>query len=147
VGAVSLTKKLAIGLKTSLAIAEDLKIRYGTADPRAVRPEELVTVTTVDESGGRTVQRAELTSIIEARMRELFEKIGEQIAAGDHGGMLPERRTSDARAHVALRPLADGGQHVPDERRLALLRHPRLEMLSGHHAGEALLFGRDAVVE
>lgn len=89
IGGNNVTNDLAIGLKTSIQVAEDLKVRYGTADLAAVEPEELVTVETLGDGQARTVQRAEIASIIEARMRELFEKIGSEIAAAGHGGVLP----------------------------------------------------------
>ncbi|HEX5450806.1 MAG TPA: cell division protein FtsA [Candidatus Limnocylindrales bacterium] len=89
IGGNNVTNDLAIGLKTSLQVAEDLKIRHGTADLASVQPEELVTVDTLAEGQARTVQRAELASIVEARMRELFEKLGEEIEAAGHGGVLP----------------------------------------------------------
>jgi cell division protein FtsA len=88
-GGNNVTNDLAIGLKTSLQVAEDLKVRHGTCNVASVAPEELITVETFDEGENRTVQRAEIASIIDARMREVLEKIGEQIEAAGHGGMLP----------------------------------------------------------
>ena len=89
IGGNNVTNDLAIGLKTSLQVAEDLKLRHGTCDLAAVHPEELVTVEVLGEESGRTIQRAELCDIIEARMRELFEKLREEIAEAGKGGMLP----------------------------------------------------------
>jgi cell division protein FtsA len=89
IGGNNVTNDIAIGLKASLQTAEDLKVRYGTCDLASVAPEELVQVDTIGEGTGRTVQRAEVCSIIEARMRELFEKIGDEIAMASHGGVLP----------------------------------------------------------
>jgi cell division protein FtsA len=89
IGGNNVTNDVAIGLKTSLQSAEELKIRHGTCDLRSVAPEELIQVETIGEPPGRTVQRAEMSGIIDARMRELFEKIGEEIRAASQGGMLP----------------------------------------------------------
>lgn len=89
VGGNNVTNDLAIGLKTSLQVAEDLKLRHGTCDLASVQPEDLVTVEVLGEDKGRAIQRAELCDIIEARMRELFEKLGEEIAVAGKGGMLP----------------------------------------------------------
>ncbi len=88
-GGINVTNDVAIGLKTSLQAAEDLKVRHGTCNVAAVAPEELVTVETYDESEQRSVQRAEIATIIDARMREIFEKVGEQIASAGRGGVLP----------------------------------------------------------
>ncbi len=89
IGGNNVTNDMAIGLKTSLSVAEDLKIRHGTCDPRGVQPDEVITVESMGEEAGRTIRRSEACSIIEARMGELFDKIGEEIASAGHGGMLP----------------------------------------------------------
>jgi cell division protein FtsA len=89
IGGNNVTNDMAIGLKTSLATAEDLKIRHATCDLRAVQADEVVTVESLGEEQGRQIQRTELCSIVEARMGELFEKIGEEIAVAGQGGMLP----------------------------------------------------------
>ena len=88
-GGNNVTNDLAIGLKTSIAVAEDLKIRYGTCDLDAVEPDEVIQVEVIGEERGRTVERLEVCSIIDARMREIFEKLGEEMAAAGHGGILP----------------------------------------------------------
>ena len=89
VGGNNVTNDIAIGLKTSLAEAEELKIRYGTCDLRTVAPEELITVEVIGEVNGRTVQRAEMCSIIEARMREIYELIAEEVGRAGHDGIFP----------------------------------------------------------
>ncbi|HSH21993.1 MAG TPA: cell division protein FtsA, partial [Candidatus Caenarcaniphilales bacterium] len=88
-GGNNVTNDVAIGLKTSLAAAEELKISYGTADPSAVDEGEQVTVEAIGDAGGRSASRLELAQIIEARMREVFEKIGEEINRSGHTGKLP----------------------------------------------------------
>jgi cell division protein FtsA len=88
-GGNNVTNDIAIGLKTSLAAAEDLKIRVGTADPTGVDKDEQVDVTGIGEGDARSASRYELALIIEARMREVFEKIGEQIEKAGSGGMMP----------------------------------------------------------
>jgi cell division protein FtsA len=89
IGGNNVTNDLMIGLKTSLQVAEDVKINHGCASLRAVAPEELITVSVFGEEQGRTIQRAEVCDIIEARMRELFEQLGAQIADAGRGGILP----------------------------------------------------------
>ncbi len=89
IGGNNVTNDIAIGLKTSLQVAEDLKIRYGTCNVNAVDPDEQVTVEAIGEDTGRKVDRAEIARIIDARMRELFEKLGDEIQAAGRGGMLP----------------------------------------------------------
>jgi cell division protein FtsA len=88
-GGNNVTNDIAIGLKTSLAAAEDLKIRVGTADPNGVDKDEQVDVAGIGEGDASSASRYELALIIEARMREVFEKIGEQIEKAGYSGMLP----------------------------------------------------------
>jgi cell division protein FtsA len=89
VGGNNVTNDVAIGLKTSLSEAEELKIRHGTCDLRTVAPEELITVEVIGEQTGRTIQRAEMAAIIEARMREIYELIGEEVGRAGHDAIFP----------------------------------------------------------
>ena len=79
IGAAFVTRDVAIGLKTSLAAAEELKVNYGTCDLRTVSLSEQYTVP--DEPGGRRIDRLELARIIEARMRELLEMVSNVVSA------------------------------------------------------------------
>jgi cell division protein FtsA len=88
VGGNNVTNDVAIGLKTSLQVAEDLKIQYGSCDLSTVAEDEDISVSTLGEAAGRTVSRQDVCRIIEARMREMFEMMAAEIrSAGE--GMLP----------------------------------------------------------
>lgn len=89
IGGINVTNDVAIGLKTNLTAAEQLKIQVGTADPRSVDPDEEVPVELIGETDARTALRLEVAEIIEARMRELFEKIGAEITRGGSAHRLP----------------------------------------------------------
>ena len=71
VGAINVTNDVAIGLRTSLNLAEEIKIKHGTASLGAVQPEELLNVAVLGDGGGQTIQRRKLCEIIEARMSEI----------------------------------------------------------------------------
>ncbi len=89
-GGNNVTNDVAIGLKTSLNSAEELKIRHGTADPASIEDDERVEIDPIGDGGsGETASRRELAMIIEARMREVFEKLGEEIDHAGARGMLP----------------------------------------------------------
>jgi cell division protein FtsA len=88
-GGINVTNDVAIGLKTNLVAAEQLKLRFGTADPGSVLPDEEISLDLMGEEGDRTALRLDVAEIIEARTREIFEKLGEQIAKGSHGNRLP----------------------------------------------------------
>ena len=88
VGGSNVTNDIAIGLKTSLQVAEALKIEHGTCDVGGVDPDEVISVTVLGDEAGRTVERIEVCRIIEARMRETFEMLRTEILAAAPG-MLP----------------------------------------------------------
>ncbi|HYO42054.1 MAG TPA: cell division protein FtsA [Candidatus Limnocylindrales bacterium] len=87
VGGNNVTNDVAIGVKTTLQVAEELKVRHGTCDLRNLSDEE-ISVSVLGEEAGRTVSREELCQIIEARMRETFELLKAEMARSGHG-MLP----------------------------------------------------------
>jgi cell division protein FtsA len=87
VGGNNVTNDVAIGVKTTLQVAEELKIRHGTCDLRNLEDED-ISVSVLGEEAGRTVSREELCQIIESRMRETFELLRGEMARSGHG-MLP----------------------------------------------------------
>ena len=87
VGGVNVTNDVAIGLRTSLNLAEEIKIKHGTANHG--QPEELLNVAVLGEEDGQTIQRKRLSEIIEARMGEIYQLIHEEVKRSGHGGMLP----------------------------------------------------------
>jgi cell division protein FtsA len=89
VGGINVTNDVAIGLRTSLNLAEEIKIRHGSANLSDVQPEELLNVAVLGEEDGQTIQRKKLSEIIEARMGEIYQLIHEEVKRSGHGGMLP----------------------------------------------------------
>ncbi|MEO5964757.1 MAG: cell division protein FtsA [Candidatus Limnocylindrales bacterium] len=87
VGGNNVTNDIAIGVKTTIQVAEELKVRHGTCDLRNLEDEE-ISVSVLGEDAGRTVSREELCRIIEARMRETFELLKTEMTRSGHG-MLP----------------------------------------------------------
>ncbi len=75
VGGANVTNDVAIGLKTSLHVAEALKVEHGTCDLSDLDPDEVISVTVLGDEAGRTVERLDVCRIIEARMRETFEML------------------------------------------------------------------------
>jgi len=88
VGGNNVTNDVAIGLKTSLQAAEELKVRHGTCDLRTVDDDEMISVSVLGEEAGREISRLEVCQIIEARMRETFELTRDRMREAGHG-MLP----------------------------------------------------------
>jgi cell division protein FtsA len=88
VGGNFVTNDVAIGIKTSLPAAEELKITHGTCDLKAIAEDEEIAVSVLGEDAGRTISRLEVCRIIESRMRETFELIGSEMRSAG-AGMLP----------------------------------------------------------
>ena len=88
VGGNNVTNDVAIGLKTALPVAEQLKVAHGTCDLKSVGEDEEINVSTLGQDAGRTVSRLEVCRIIEARMRETFELLRAEMSKAGHG-MLP----------------------------------------------------------
>jgi cell division protein FtsA len=89
VGGINVTNDVAIGLRTSLNLAEEIKIKHGTANINEVEPEELLNVAILGDGGGQTIQRRRLSEIIEARMGEIYSLVREEVKRSGHAGMLP----------------------------------------------------------
>ncbi len=87
IGGNNVTNDVAIGLKTSLPVAEELKVRHGTCDLRGIEEDDEISVAVLGEDAGRTVSRLEVCQIIEARMRETVELLRSEMNAAP--GMLP----------------------------------------------------------
>ena len=85
VGGNNVTMDIAAVLRTSLQVAEELKVRHGTCDLRSVDPEEMISVSILGEDAGRSISRMELCQIIEARTRETLELVRNEMQATGHG--------------------------------------------------------------
>jgi cell division protein FtsA len=81
VGGHNVTNDMAIGLKTSIPTAEELKIQHGSCDLRGIAEDDEIGVSVLGEDAGRTVSRLEVCQIIEARMAETFELVRNEIRA------------------------------------------------------------------
>jgi cell division protein FtsA len=86
IGSKKLTDDLAIGLKTDLEIAEEVKLIHGTLN-FSKPPAELISV----EHGGKRHQYSERVArfVIEARMEELFDQIDREFKKVGKSRKLP----------------------------------------------------------
>ena len=86
VGGMNVTNDITSVLMTSQGVAEELKVRHGSCDPRAAdEADEEIDLAGVGGEAERTVSRAVLNQIVEARMRETFELVRDQVIAGGSG--------------------------------------------------------------
>lgn len=87
-GGGHVTNDIAVGLRTPLGSAEELKLSHGHALPAAVAGEETVRVATFG-GDGEEVSRRSLCEIMEARLEELFALVGADLGRAGLGGILP----------------------------------------------------------
>lgn len=87
-GGVHITSDLAIGLRTSVDVAEKVKIEYGYALARDFSKKEEINLSSL---GGENdyVSRKYIAEIIEARVEEIFEKLDKELKKIGRSGMLP----------------------------------------------------------
>jgi cell division protein FtsA len=88
VGAGHITNDLAIGLRTSIDVAERIKLKYVKANPTKISAAEKVRI---DEAGNEEmiVSRRELIRIAGARLEEILHLVRQELKAIGKDGMLP----------------------------------------------------------
>lgn len=89
VGSGHITNDIAIGLRTSVDIAEAIKDQYGTAVPADVAKHEEIDLREIDSNENSRVSRKEVAEIIEARLEEIFTMLNKELKAINRHGMLP----------------------------------------------------------
>lgn len=87
-GGANVTNDMAIGLRTPWEQAETLKQKNGCALQSLVRPNDMVDVPGVAGRPARTVSRAKMAAIIEARMEEIFGHIDQEIRRTEYADLL-----------------------------------------------------------
>lgn len=79
VGGRNVTNDLGLVLKCAPEIADGIKLRFGTATPLAIDPDEVVHVTQIGDDHPRPVMRRHIAEIVGSRMQELFELIAQEV--------------------------------------------------------------------
>jgi len=87
-GGKNVTSDIAIGLRTSLDQAEEIKKKYGCALEGLVKGNETFSVPGVGGRPAREVSRKELSSMIEPRMEELFMLALQEIKKSEFADLL-----------------------------------------------------------
>lgn len=129
-GARNVTNDIAIGLRTSVEQAEDLKLTHGAALSSLVDPEELVAVRQMTTGDEKEISRNVLASIIEPRMEEILSlvarevkkiQLGELLTSGmivtGGGALLPGvTQLAEQMFNMPVQsPVLRGVDHIPDE--------------------------------
>lgn len=88
IGSDHITSDIAIGLRTSIDVAERFKIEHGTVLTKAIAKKDEVNL---EELGGENemVSRKYVAEIIQARVEEMFERFDRELKKVGRSGMLP----------------------------------------------------------
>jgi len=114
-GGDHVTNDIAVGLRTPIAEAERLKIKYGYALASRVSPDEQIEVPSIGGDSTSTVPRRILAEIIESRMEELFKLAYSEVRNSGlsekmAGGLV---LTGGASCLEGVALLAEGIMHLP----------------------------------
>ncbi len=88
IGGINLTNDVATGLRTPMAEAERIKIKYGCAASWMIDEEETIEVPSVGGRAPRTLSRRVLCDIVEPRVEEIFVACRHVIAETGYADML-----------------------------------------------------------
>lgn len=88
IGSVNITNDLAIGLRTDLEVAEEIKLTYATGVAREGK-DAVDTVTVQQAKEALTFATEEIDMIVEARLDEIFEMIDFELKGIQRSGKLP----------------------------------------------------------
>lgn len=102
VGAGHITNDIAIGLRTSIDVAEKMKLEYGSAIADEISEKEGIDLAQLDSQEEGIVSRHHVSEIIQARLEEIFDLIQKELKMIGKAGLLP--------AGVVL---AGGGSKMP----------------------------------
>lgn len=89
VGAGHITSDIAIGLRTPIEVAEQVKLQYGTALPEGVDKKEMIDLNEFQEGESHLVSRRQVAEIIEARIEEIFKLVNKELKKINRSGLLP----------------------------------------------------------
>ncbi len=89
VGGEFITSDIAVGLRTPLATAEEIKLEHGCALSDLARDDLFFKVGSVGGQESREVSQKILAGIIEPRVQEILEMVGREIEASGYEKMIP----------------------------------------------------------
>ena len=101
VGSSHVTNDLAIGLRTSIDVAEAIKVQHGTVLLDTIKANEAIVIEGEDGEQ-ESISREDVATIIRARLEEIFSFVDKELSAINRSGLLP--------GGVIL---TGGGAHLP----------------------------------
>lgn len=88
VGSDHVTSDIAIGLRTSIEVAERVKVEHGIATTKDVRREE-IRLADLGAEEDEVASKKFVAEIVEARIEEIFSKVDKELKRIDRSGRLP----------------------------------------------------------
>lgn len=89
IGSGHITNDIAIGLRSKIETAEQIKILYGNAIGGDIDRKEEILLEEIDVSEEGSVYRYHVAEIIDARLEEMFEAINVELKSVGREGLLP----------------------------------------------------------
>ncbi|MFH1837942.1 MAG: cell division protein FtsA [Candidatus Kuenenbacteria bacterium] len=89
IGSNHITSDIAIGLRTSIDVAEKIKLAYGSALPDQFKKDEKINLNEFDENEKEAISKKYIANIIEARVEEIFKMINAEFKKINRDGKLP----------------------------------------------------------
>lgn len=89
VGSGHITNDIAIGLRTSIDVAEAVKLQYGSALPDEIGKKEEVDLSVFDSQEDAVVSRRHIAEIIEARFEEILNYVNSELKSIGREELLP----------------------------------------------------------
>ena len=89
IGSDHVTNDVAIGLRTSIDVAERVKREFGHCRPSDVSKKDTLDLAGLGQKESEIVNMHYIAEIIEARMSEIFEKVNEELGVINRSQLLP----------------------------------------------------------
>lgn len=89
VGAASITNDIAIGLRTSVDVAEKVKIKYGYAVSADVKETEKIDLSAIDINEEAIVTQKNVAEMIQDRLEEIFTLVRDELRRINYDTLLP----------------------------------------------------------
>ncbi len=89
IGSSHITNDIAIGLRTSIEVAEKIKVEEGCAIPAVIPERERIDLKKYGVADGIFVSKREVAEIIEARLLEIYGMVSDELKKIGRDAMLP----------------------------------------------------------
>jgi cell division protein FtsA len=89
IGSEHITNDLAIGLRTSIDVAEAVKVSYGDCSAEGGNKREEIDLYELGSPEHELIKKQYVAEIIQARVEEIFKKINQELHRADRSGLLP----------------------------------------------------------